>query len=128
MVSLFSVNELTYMRAGGRIGGATALLGKLINIKPVCEFVDGVVHPINAVRSRNKALLALVNKAVKRINPAEEAVICVQHALCQEDASFLITQLRERLNYHGPIYQSPVGAVIGSHSGPSAIGIGLVQG
>lgn len=128
VVSLFSVNELTYMRAGGRIGGATAFLGKLINIKPVCEFIDGVVHPIKPVRSRNKALKTLVDEAVKRINCAEEAVICVQHALCQEDADFLINQLRERLDYNGLIYQSPVGAVIGSHSGPGAIGIGIVQG
>jgi DegV family protein with EDD domain len=128
VVSLFSVNELTYMRAGGRIGGAAAFLGKLINIKPVCEFIDGVVHPIKPVRSRQKALQTLADEAAKRITRAEEAIICVQYAICQEDAAFLIRQLREKLNYNGPIYQSPVGAVIGSHSGPSAIGIGIVQG
>lgn len=128
VVSLFSVNELTYMRAGGRIGGAAAFLGKLISIKPVCEFIDGVVHPIKPVRSRQKALQALVDEAVKRINRAEEAIICVQDAICQEDAAFLIRQLKERLNYKGIIYQSPVGAVVGSHSGPSSIGIGIVQG
>ena len=128
VISLFLVNELTYMRAGGRIGGATAFLGKLINIKPVCEFVDGVVHPIKPVRSRKKALRIMVDEAVKRTKRAEDAVICVQHALCQEDAEFLITQLREKLNFHGPIYLSPVGAVVGAHSGPGAIGIGIVNG
>jgi DegV family protein with EDD domain len=127
VVSLFSVNELTYMRAGGRIGGATAFLGKLINIKPVCEFLGGVVHPIKAVRCRKKALQLLVDEAVKRIKQAEDAVICVQHALCEEDADYLITQLRERLNYHGPIYKSQVGAVVGAHSGPGAIGIGIAE-
>ncbi|NLJ71449.1 MAG: DegV family protein [Syntrophomonadaceae bacterium] len=125
IISLFSVNELTYMRAGGRIGGATAFLGKLINIKPVCEFIDGVVHPIKPVRSRNKALCILVDEAINRIKNAEEAVICVQHAYCPEDASFLVNQLREKLNFQGIIYESNVGAVIGSHSGPSAIGIGI---
>lgn len=128
VISLFSINELTYMRAGGRIGGATAFLGKLINIKPVCEFVDGVVHPIKPLRSRKKALQVLVDEAVKRTKRTEDAVICVQHALCQEDAEFLITQLRERLNFQGPIYLSPVGAVVGAHSGPGAIGIGIVEG
>lgn len=128
IVSLFSVNELTYMRAGGRIGGATAFLGKLINIKPVCEFIDGVVHPIKAVRSRSKALCTLVDEAVKRIQNAEEAIICVQHAYCPEDANFLVEKLREKLNYTGLIYESNVGAVVGSHSGPGAIGIGLVLG
>ncbi|MEN6327293.1 MAG: DegV family protein [Syntrophomonas sp.] len=128
VVSLFSVNELTYMRAGGRIGGATAFLGKLINIKPVCEFVDGVVKPIKAMRSRTKALSIMVDEAVKRIKRTEEAVICVQHALCEENAEFLIAQLREKLDFGGPIYQSPVGAVVGAHSGPGAIGIGIVEG
>ncbi|MGS0765661.1 DegV family protein [Syntrophomonas curvata] len=128
VVSLFSVNELTYMRAGGRIGGAAAFLGKLINIKPVCEFWGGVVRPIKPVRCRKKALQLLVDEAVKRIKQAEEAVICVQHALCEEDADYLVTQLRERLNFNGPIYLSPVGAVIGAHSGPGAIGIGIAEG
>lgn len=128
VVSLFSVNELSYMRAGGRIGGATAFLGKLIDIKPVCEFVDGVVQPIRAVRSRKKTLLVMVDEAVKRIKRAEEAVICVQHAICEENAEFLIAQLRERLDFHGRIYLSPVGAVVGAHSGPGAIGIGIVEG
>jgi DegV family protein with EDD domain len=114
------------MKAGGRIGGATAFVGKMINIKPVCEFINGVVHPIRPVRSRHKALQTLVNEAVKRMARIQDAVICVQHALCQEDAEFLIQQLREKLNYSRPIYESPVGAVIGSHSGPTAIGIGIV--
>lgn len=128
VISLFSVNELTYMHAGGRIGGAAAYLGKLINIKPVCEFIDGVVHTIKPVRCRAKALQLLIDEAVKRYDHAKEAVICVQHALCEEDANYLISQLREKLDYKDPIYLSPVGAVVGSHAGPGAIGIGIFQG
>jgi len=126
IISLFSVNELTYMHAGGRIGGATAFLGKLINIKPVCEFVNGIVHPIKPVRCRSKALTTMVDEAVKRVKHTEDKIICVQHALCQQDADFLIAQLREKLNYTKPIYLSSVGAVVGAHSGPGAIGIGIV--
>ncbi|HOQ10297.1 MAG TPA: DegV family protein [Syntrophomonadaceae bacterium] len=126
IISLFSVNELTYMHAGGRIGGATAFLGKLINIKPVCEFVDGIVQPIKPVRCRSKALITMADEAVKRVKHAEDKIICVQHALCPQDADFLITQLREKLNYTQPIYLSSVGAVVGAHSGPGAIGIGIV--
>jgi DegV family protein with EDD domain len=127
-VSLFSVNELTYMHAGGRIGGAAAFLGKLINIKPVCEFVDGIVHPIKPVRCRSKALLTMVDEAVKRISRTEDLIICVQHALCKQDADFLVSHLRDQLDYTGPIYTSTVGAVVGAHSGPGAIGIGILQG
>lgn len=127
VVSLFSVNELTYMRAGGRIGGATAFLGKLINIKPVCEFINGTVHPIKAVRGRQKALTALVDEAVRRIKNAENTVICVQHAICEEDARYMIGRLKEKLNYQGEIYQGMVGATVGAHSGPGAIGIGIIE-
>ncbi len=58
--SLFSVQEFTYMKAGGRIGGAAAFLGNLIKILPVCEFIKGRVHPIKAVRGRKKAFLDMV--------------------------------------------------------------------
>ncbi|HZK43764.1 MAG TPA: DegV family protein [Syntrophomonadaceae bacterium] len=128
VISLFSVNELTYMHAGGRIGGATAFLGKLIKIKPVCEFIDGVVHTIKPVRCRNKALQLLIDESVRRFDHAKDAVICVQHAFCQEDADFLISELKKKLNYHDHIYQGQVGAVVGAHSGPGAIGIGIAQG
>lgn len=128
VVSLFSVNELTYMHAGGRIGGAASLLGKLVQIKPVCEFIGGVVHLIKPVRCRKKAMELLVDEAVKRVKHIERTVICVQHALCEEEAEFLIAQLQDKLNFQGPIYLSPVGAVVGSHSGPGSIGIGMVEG
>lgn len=126
-VSLFSVQELTYMRAGGRIGGAAAILGELIKIKPVCEFVNGVVHPIKAVRGRNRALQHLVNTCVSRISDVRNTVIVTQHAICEEDELYIIESLKQKLGQEIHIFRSRVGTTVGSHSGPGAIGIGFIS-
>jgi fatty acid-binding protein DegV len=70
----------------------------------------------------------MVDEAVKRISRTEDLIICVQHALCKQDADFLVSHLRDQLDYTGSIYTSTVGAVVGAHSGPGAIGIGILQG
>lgn len=125
--SLFSVQELTYMKAGGRIGGAVAFLGKLINIKPICEFVDGVVHPIKALRCRNKALEYMANICVSRIKNACNTIIVIQNALCEKDELFLTEKLKQILGQDIHIYHSGVGTSVGSHSGPGSIGIGFLD-
>lgn len=125
--SLFVVNSLTYMQAGGRIGGATAFLGKLINIKPVCEFIDGVVHPIRMIRGRNKSLKTMIDVAVSRIIDINKMIIIIQNAQCQEDADYICNYLREKTNYCCQIFKSNLGITVGAHSGPGAIGIGFVE-
>lgn len=125
--TLFAVNSLKYMKFGGRIGGATAFLGNLIDIKPVCEFVDGVVRPIKAVKGRNNSLKTMVDVAVSRMIDINKLIIIIQNAKCQEDASFIINYLRELTNYTGQIYKSDLGIIVGAHSGPGAIGIGFVE-
>lgn len=124
--TLFAVNSLKYMKFGGRIGGATAFLGKLINIKPVCEFVDGVVRPVKAVRGRKNSLKTMVDVAVSRIIDINKLIIIIQNAECQEDANYIINYLRELTNYTGHIFKSDLGIIVGAHSGPGAIGIGFV--
>lgn len=126
LTTLFTVKNLIYMKAGGRIGGATAFMGKLIDIKPVCEFANGVVRPIKAVRGSKKALLAMVDECCSRIKQVKNPVICTQNALCEEDESMMIEYLRSRLGHDGPVYRGILGTVVGAHSGPGSIGIGYV--
>ncbi|MDD3365561.1 MAG: DegV family protein [Syntrophomonas sp.] len=126
-VSLFTVQELTYMFAGGRIGGAAVMLGNLVKIRPVCEFVNGVVHPIKAVRGRKKSLEYLINTCVNRIKNARDSVIITQHALCEDDGLFIIKELKQKLGQDIHIFQSSVGTSVGSHSGPGSIGVGFVS-
>jgi len=125
--TLFVVNSLIYMKAGGRIGGAAAFMGKIINIKPVCEFVDGVVHPIKAIRGRKKSLRTMVDVAVSRIIDFNKMIIVIQNAESFEDADYMCNYLREKTNYNGQIFMSNLGITVGAHSGPGSIGIGFVE-
>jgi len=125
--SIFVVNSLKYMKAGGRIGGATAFLGKLINIKPVCEFIDGEVHPIKAIIGRKKSIKTMIDVSVSRIVDINKMIIIIQNAQCQEDADYMCNYLREKTNNSCQIFNSNLGITVGSHSGPGAIGIGFVE-
>lgn len=125
--TLFAVDSLKYMKAGGRIGGATAFLGRLINIKPICEFVDGAVLPIKAVRGRKNSLKTMIDVAVSRIMDINKLLIIIQNAEYPEDADFIINYLKEKTNYIGQIFKSDLGIIVGAHSGPGAIGIGFVE-
>jgi len=125
--TIFTVKTLKYMKAGGRIGGATQFVGTLLNIKPIMEFVNGVVKPIKAVRSRRKSLEEMVNIISDRIKDPKKAIICTRNAMCKEDEEYMIEKLKEKLNYEGEIYSGTLGAVIGAHSGPGAIGIGFTE-
>ena len=115
------------MKAGGRIGGATAFLGKLINIKPLCEFIDGEVHPIKAIIGRKKSLKTMIDVAISRIADINKMIIIVQNAECREDADYMCSYLREKTNNSSQIYSSNLGITVGAHSGPGAIGIGFVE-
>lgn len=126
-VSLFTVQELTYMQAGGRIGEAAAMLGNLMKIKPVCEFINGVVHPVRVVRGRRGSLMHLVNICAERMKNVHAATIVTQHAACEEDEQFMIDELKQKLGQELQIFRSKVGTSVGSHSGPGAIGIGFVS-
>lgn len=125
--SLFVVNSLTYMKAGGRIGGATAFLGKIANIKPVCEFIDGEVHPIKAIIGRKKSLKAMIDVATSRIADIDKMIVIIENAVCQQDADYMYNYLREKTNSSCQIFNSNLGITVGAHSGPGAIGIGFVE-
>ena len=127
MTTLFAVETLKYMKAGGRIGGATAFLGTLINVKPVCEFVNGVVKPIKAVRGRKRSLQRMVAEAVGRIKDPEKTIICTQQAICDTEEAFMVDLLKERLGKETEIITGMLGTVVGAHSGPGSIGIGFVE-
>lgn len=124
--SLFTVNSLKYMKAGGRIGGAVAFLGGLINLKPICEFVDGVVHPVKAVRGRRNSLKTMTDVAVSRMRDMSKLIVMIQSAEYPEDAGFIMGYLREKTSFTGQIYTSDLGITVGAHSGPGAIGIGFI--
>ncbi len=118
---IFVLDTLEYLKRGGRIGGARALVGTLLNVKPLLEIRDGQVEPLEQPRSRRKALKRLLEILEER---ADHHVIhaSVLHALVPEEARTLENAIRAR-HECSEFYTTEIGSVIGVHTGPCAIGL-----
>jgi len=117
----FYVDTLDYLRRGGRIGAAQALLGSALAVKPLLELVDGRIGMLEKVRTAGKAIARLEEIVVERAGNAD-ADIAVHHLAAPERAERLATALRERVPGLGELHVSEVGAVIGAHTGPGLLG------
>ena len=112
------VDTLTYLERGGRIGKARALLGSLLNVKPILQLKDGEVVPIGRARGRPQALSRLV-ELLERDGKVSQ--LAIMHGAAPADAE----HLRERVaaSYPGlDILLTEIGAVLGTHTGPGVIG------
>ena len=119
----FTVDDLMYLKRGGRISATTALLGTMLNIKPVLH-MDNEGHLINVakVRSRKASIEALAAKVGALGIPGANDTIFICHGDCIEDAEYLKSRL-EALYGTKNVVIGYVGAVIGSHSGPGTLAI-----
>lgn len=118
---LFIPENLEYLRKGGRIGGAGALIGNLFKIIPVLTVEDGQTTVLMKVRTKQKALKTMVDKMLQDISLYGVSEIAVVHINCLREAKELAGQLSESLNLEVDIMS--IGPVIGLHVGPGAIGI-----
>lgn len=119
----FTVDDLNHLKRGGRISGATALIGTMLNIKPVLH-VDDDGHLINVgkARGRRPSLSALVDHMEETaIDPASQ-VVFISHGDSQEDADFVADEVKRRLGVKR-VVTNYVGPVIGAHSGPGTIAL-----
>jgi len=116
------LDTLEYLQKGGRIGKASALLGTLLKVKPLIQVLNGEALPLENVRTRQKALQRLV-EIVGDLGPLEE--VAVMHANAPATARQLVEML-------APIYPpdciliGQVGAILGTHAGPGAVGVACV--
>lgn len=121
------VDTLDHLRRGGRIGGARALLGSALAIKPILELRDGQVEPLERVRTRGKALARLVELTESACAAlpdwADGAEVAVQHVDAPERAAEVAAQLAGRVP--GEVRVLELSAVVGAHLGPGAIGVGV---
>jgi DegV family protein with EDD domain len=120
--TLFVVDTLEYLRRGGRIGSAAAVLGSALAVKPVLHVQDGRVVPLEKVRTTARALNRLVLRAVEAAGQ-EPVSIAVHHLAAAERADKLAAELRDRLPQLRELHVSELGAAIGAHVGPGAVGI-----
>ncbi len=114
---LAAFDTLEYLRRGGRIGRAQALLGSILKINPIITLRDGVVEPAGRTRSRAKAIDYLYNFAMSYSHIDEMAV---EDAACPEDAETLVERLSSKFPRER-IYRSRTTPVIGTHTGPGLL-------
>ncbi|MGZ4699002.1 MAG: DegV family protein [Oryzihumus sp.] len=123
--SLFYVDTLEYLRRGGRIGAAAALVGSALSVKPLLKIVDGRIGPLEKVRTASRALARLEELAVAAAE-GHQVDVAVAHLANPEKAEALAAGLRRRLDDRlGALGVSvgEVGAVIGAHVGPGMVAV-----
>jgi DegV family protein with EDD domain len=116
-----ALDTLEYLRKGGRIGGAQAMLGSMLSIKPIISVVDGAVEPGGRVRTRSKALRFLVDQ----IPAGKVETIGVLHADAPDLDEFLA--LLEPVVPDAEVTVGTIGPVIGVHTGPRVMGIAWID-
>ena len=119
----FTVDDLHFLKRGGRISGATALMGTMLNIKPVLH-VDGTGRLVNIgkARGRQAALKALMDKMEQTAIDPHSQTVFISHGDCPEDAQTLAQMVRERFGVR-EIVINYIGPVIGAHSGPGTLAL-----
>ncbi len=122
----FTVDDLKYLRRGGRISSVAATVGTMLDLKPIIvENREGKLASLDKVRGRKSALRYLADKAAENVESLEDAELTVIHADAPEDAERLLALLRERIPSAGNINVEFVGPVIGAHCGPGTIAVCL---
>ncbi len=123
--TLFYVDTLEYLRRGGRIGAASALLGTALSVKPILWMVDGEIVVRDKVRTASRALARLVDLAVEAAGDADVDV-GVHHLAAPARADELTDRLRvrlgDRLRTH---FKTEIGAAVGAHVGPGMASVAV---
>ena len=118
---LFTPDTLDYLKKGGRIGGASALLGTLFQIKPILTVCDGKTTVFTKVRTKQKAVDTLVTTLVNDLQGKELGGVIVHHINCQDEGLSLAAKIKKQLGVDVQI--DTIGPIIGLHVGPGSIGV-----
>lgn len=118
---LFTPDTLDYLKKGGRIGGASALLGTLFQIKPILTVCDGKTTVFTKVRTKKKAVDTLVTTLVNDLQGKELGGVIVHHINCQDEGLSLAAKIKKQLGVDVQI--DTIGPIIGLHVGPGSIGV-----
>ena len=119
----FTVDDLHHLHRGGRVSKAAAIIGTMINVKPVLHVDnEGRLIPLNNVRGRKKALNALVDNMEKTCKGYDNDIVFISHGDCLEDAQYVAEQIKTRLGIQNFMinYVCPT---VGAHSGPGTLAL-----
>ncbi|MEG0972457.1 MAG: DegV family protein [Lachnospiraceae bacterium] len=125
LVHNFTVDDLYNLYRGGRVSKTAAILGTMVNIKPILH-VDNEGHlvPVSKVRGRKKSLLTLIDSMERQMGSyrSQNDIVFISHGDCKEEAEFVASQVKERFGIDQFIIHS-VGPTIGTHSGPGTMAL-----
>ena len=119
---LFTVETLEYLQRGGRIGRAAAIAGSLLNVRPILGLDDGVVVAVARVRGREKAVAEIERRFVEATTDGPGLRVAIAHADAAEwvgTLSEIVWRVRPKAEIE---FTATLGAVVGTHTGPGAVG------
>ena len=118
-----TVDDLNHLHRGGRVSKTTAVIGTLVQIKPVIHMDnEGRLQVIGKERGRKKSLNQIVDMAVERFKGWENDIIMITHGDCIEDAEYVAKLVREKMGIDNILINN-IGTVIGSHTGPGVVAV-----
>lgn len=117
---IFVLDTLEYLKRGGRIGAASAMLGAMLNFKPMLTVKNGVVHPLEKPRSRAKAIRRLIEMLEQHAGK-KPVHLALLNARAAEEAKTVQAEIKQNLNCV-EFYSVPLTPAIGAHTGPGTIG------
>ncbi|MGI6688792.1 MAG: DegV family protein [Christensenellales bacterium] len=120
----FTVGDLVYLRRGGRISPTSAIVGTMLDIKPILTLTKaGKLEAHSKVQGRKKAMRALVDKVAEYIENPDKQSMYVFHGDTQDEAEILKNQIKNRLPEIKEIKLQMIGPVIGAHAGPGTLAV-----
>lgn len=126
----FVLSTLEFLHRGGRIGGAQAFMGTMLNLKPILELKDGRIEPVERVRTLSKAVDRLLDLVEARIaNEPGPIRLCAVHANAPDDGNALLEKAVKRFpnSLVTDTVLSTVSPVLGTHAGPGALGLAFMH-
>ena len=120
----FTVDDLFFLKRGGRVSAATAVVGTMLGIKPIMHVDnEGKLVKVGTVRGRRASIDALCEKAKASVIDAKEKLVAfISHGDCEEDAKYLADKMKKEVGFK-EVLIGYVGSVIGSHSGPGTLAL-----
>ena len=119
---IFVPDTLDYLKKGGRIGGAAALFGSLLQIKPILTVTDGKTTVLTKVRTKKKAIDKIIDTVMEQNLKSPIKGLIVHHINCESEGQELANKLQDKLGISNIKIQS-IGPIIGLHVGPGSIGV-----
>lgn len=123
VVHSVTVDDLNHLHRGGRVSKTTAVLGTLVQIKPIIHVDDaGTLQVIGKERGRKKSLNKIVEMSVEKAEGWNNEIVMVTHGDCIEDAEYVAKLVREKMGVENILINN-IGTVIGSHTGPGVVAV-----